>query len=423
MRITDLFRYSLKRLKAKKLETLLIVFAVTISVLVFTTILSPTYRRYKLRDDIEFYKVSVWYGRDLGANYLMNKAGLPIVPYIVPEDASNYKLTIPFLEELCKIIPGVDFYLTSLSSAYYVRGYSQQTSSIGGPIDYNAPGYFGFTHMSPEAINGLGLELKSGSLYTKDDFLNNRPYVILGNELAEKLFPGEDPVGKTVEFTSPTAPVFTVVGVFEPYPVQNNFSTLRNINQMAASAHFVLIRPNSELSYSSVDLYPKTLDLDLYKKVNTYLEKHYPGTFTVNSLASQIERADKDYDRSYFILGFIAAFILLIVCINIINLLFTQLAKQNKNIGLNIALGATKKTIFFQYFLSSLLQGLLGSSLGVILLFIISRTKIGYTFHIIFNSQAVLYGIGAGIIMSLLFGIYPALVATQVSPVEALRTD
>ena len=48
MRITDLFRYSLKRLKAKKLETLLIVFAVTISVLVFTTILPQAYRDISL---------------------------------------------------------------------------------------------------------------------------------------------------------------------------------------------------------------------------------------------------------------------------------------------------------------------------------------------------------------------------------------
>lgn len=423
MSIADILRYSLTQLKSKKLETFLVIFAVTLSVLVFNAILSPTYHKYKIKDNIEHYKVSIRPGRDLGSNFLINKPGLPITPYQNLEDLNGARLTLPFIEELCQGVPGVDFYLSGSTNSSILRGYTN-ISSFTSTVNYNAPGHFGFIHMTPDAMNGFSLKLKSGSPYTKDDFLNNRPYVILGCELAEKLFPNSDPVGKTVEFNNTLVPTLTVLGVFAPYEIPEiaNYS-IKNINQIAASSYVYLRFQENEINYPSVNIYPKESNLNLYKRINSYLEKHYPGVFTVSSLASSMESAYQDYERSYIALGLIAAFILLIACINIINLHFARIAKQQQTIGLNLALGATKKTIFFQYLVTSLIQGLTGGILGVLLLWLISLTKVSQTFYIIFNSQAVLYGITVGVLMSVIFGIYPAIIASQTSPVEALRME
>ncbi|MDD4693889.1 MAG: ABC transporter permease [Firmicutes bacterium] len=423
MNIRDLFRYSLKQLKAKKLETFLIVFAVSLCVLVLNTILSPTYQiPYTSKQNTDGYQVQVGPFFQTLANEVMNKTGLPLMRFYEAKDPNKYKLTLPLLEDIYKSVPGIDFYMSQGIASNPLRGY--QLPAYFVTSNYSTEGVLAFTHLSPEAFTGLGFKLKTGSLYTKDDFLKNRTFLVLGSELAERLFPNENPVGKTIEVGNPRTPLFTVLGVIEPYQALDEHHNIKkHINQIAASSYTNVSSLDNKVTYNVVTFYPKKPTLEVFSKISSYLQRHYQGLYSVSATEAYIQDFNKEYQRSYIALSVIAGFLLVIACINIVNLLFIRIAKQHRAIGLNLALGATKRSIFYQYCFTSSLQGLTGSLLGILLLWLISLTKISQSFNIVFTGKNVLLGLGAGLLMSAAFGIYPAIVASQTSPAEALKSE
>lgn len=432
MSFSDLLRLSSKQLRARKIETMLIVLAIALCVLVLAVILSPLYVSRLPVKDIRDFIVTVNQSASNINNELLNGSGFPLIRYDIPDDPSSHRLTIKEVEEIFQAIPESKFYFSGSRSGSRIRGYNQylpSSFSQGSNIGYQG-GMLSLTPLTPEAIYGLELKLASGSLYTKEDYLNNKPYIILGSDLAKSLFPSENPIGKTVETISVNSPTFTVLGVLEPvsfdsddkkYSAVNNL--LKDINQMAISSYTSVIPPEQGPTYSVVFFYPKTPSLKLQNQIASYLKKHYKGFFNASCPYASYSSAMKNWQKSYLVLGIIATLILLIACINIMNLFFVRIAKQNRSIGLNVALGATKKTIFSQYLVTAIIQGLLGGFLGVLIFWCISKTGLRQTFHLVFNIQAILWGIASGIFMSLVFGIYPAVVAASTSPVDALRME
>lgn len=430
MSFTDLLRLSTKQLRARKIETMLIVLAVALCVLVLDAILSPLYHSRLTMTNIEDYIVTVSRSGLNITGELLNMSGLPLIRHNVPDDPNIQKLTIKKVEEIFQTIPEAKFYFYGGRTFYYLRGYYQQPFYTSNSINLDQEGLLALTSLSPEAISGLGLQLENGSIYSKDDFLNNKPYIILGSDLANKLFPNENPIGKTIETVSLNAPTFIVLGVLKPLEIEldnKKYSIIDNLkndtNKMAISSFTPLNYNEQEPIFNSVMFYPKTISPKLHSQLSSYLDKHYKDIFTAYSSYTSFNLSIKKWNRSYLILGIIASLILLIACINIMNLFFTRIIKQNRSIGLNMALGASKKNIFNQYLVTSLIQGLLGSLIGVLIFWLISKTSITKTLQLYFNSQAIIFGIATGVFMSLIFGLYPAILASKTSPVDALRME
>lgn len=420
-------RMAFRQLAFNPVESILIIVAVALGVLVLNTVLSPLYvYTFKTDRDLVEYEVRIM-PYDPNPE-LINNPNLAIVPYLLVDEETTNGLKLSEVEEIFNAIPQTNYYFFGVVKGYQLPGYPIQRSI--GPTNYEQEGMFYFTHLSPEAISGMGLKLAAGSVYSKDDFFNTRPYVILGSNLAKRLFPNENPIGKEIEVAYARLSSFTVLGVFEPVegekPDFGSKSIINNINNIAASSYSQIELNQQEPVYNYVTFVPKSANPNYIRQVNSYLESKYKNInklYRTESLYAMFDDDFKDFRKSYVILGFISAFVLLIACINIINLLFTRIANQSKSIGLNMAIGATKKDIFNQYLVSSVLQGLSGSVIGILLFWLLSKSSLGQKIYITFSIKSVPYGLLIGLLMSFAFGIYPAVLASNVSPVEALRTE
>jgi ABC-type antimicrobial peptide transport system permease subunit len=124
-----------------------------------------------------------------------------------------------------------------------------------------------------------------------------------------------------------------------------------------------------------------------------------------------------------------AAIALLVGGIGILNIMLATVAERTREIGLRKALGATNGAIMRQFLLEAgtltFIGGVLGIVFGIIISFLISLLMryLGYDWAFVVSFGSVALAIGVSILTGVIFGLYPALKASRLNPIEALRYE
>lgn len=272
----------------------------------------------------------------------------------------------------------------------------------------------------------VDLEIDQGRLFSTIDLDENRMVAVLGSEIANDLFAGENPIGKEIKITRGKDKYsLFVIGVlkekgqvmFSNYDNQifvpittwmNRLQKTNYVNGFSAQAR------SNELAAAAVEqieylFYQKYQDLD---KVNVF---------------SQSEMLDMatDYTQTFkILLSGIASIALLVGGIGIMNITLVSVTERTREIGIRKALGAKKRVILLQFLIESctisLWGGLIGLGIGVLAALLISNVG-GWPFHI--TTSSVLISMTFSIIIGLFFGIYPASRAASLDPVDALSYE
>ena len=143
-----------------------------------------------------------------------------------------------------------------------------------------------------------------------------------------------------------------------------------------------------------------------------------------NSYLVLTEQNNSSYSL-YIIIAIFASLGLVIAAINILNLMLARVLRRTKSIGLAMALGSAKSTVFGQFLLEAVILGLTGAVVGIGLSFALVKgiiSKLILT-EISFGITSIAAGCGLGLLVSLLFGVYPAYQGAAIDPVDALRTE
>ena len=129
--------------------------------------------------------------------------------------------------------------------------------------------------------------------------------------------------------------------------------------------------------------------------------------------------------KGQVIAGLAASLGLLIAAINILNLMMARVLRRTKEIGILVALGSSRRSIFSTFLWEAMLMGLFGALLGFGISIVGEKivTSLLEYFPINIDYRVFLSAVGISGFISLLFGIYPALHGARVNPVDALRTD
>ncbi|MEQ8927749.1 MAG: FtsX-like permease family protein [Fulvivirga sp.] len=266
--------------------------------------------------------------------------------------------------------------------------------------------------------------------------------IVLTPERSKAFFGDEDPIGKYL-ITSRQPVPFKVTGIFEPLPSNSHV----HMDVMVSSLSFPPMRPDFDNAFgfltSHYTYFKMNAEIDptsFGRKVSLFLDEHfeltdddYKNHIIFQPLTSIHLTSDRGLElepngsyKSIYIFSSIAIFILLIACINFVNLSTAQSLKRAKEVGIRKAIGSSKLQLITQYLGESILISLVAFliSIGLIVLLLPSFNDfIGKQLSInpIDNPTIGLTFILVSLMTGILAGLYPAFFISSFDPAKVLK--
>src|SRR5262245_13395738 len=280
--------------------------------------------------------------------------------------------------------------------------------------------------VSPEYINFGTFDVERGRLISPVEIDTLRPVAVIGWDVADKLYGPVDPLDKTISIARRH---FCVVGVHKKKGSafgnsQDNFAIipLGIFAKMFGQRMFglqLIVKPRSpELLKAAID------DATIALRVERRLRPKDPdnfGTFTSDTFLSIYKTATSGL---FAVLIGVVALSLVVGGIVIMNIMLMVVSERTREIGLRKALGARRRDIVWQILTESItlstFGGVIGTILGAIFAIIISKVS---PLPASVQVWSVATGIGITAVVGLFFGMYPAIRAAKLDPIEALRRE
>jgi putative ABC transport system permease protein len=270
-----------------------------------------------------------------------------------------------------------------------------------------------------EIISIFNLEAEEGRLLEKSDADKTNKIILLSSTIAKKLFNTNDVIGKTVVLEAQN---FKIVGVLKAKGGGLGGNDLdANVYIPYKSAYSF----NTDKKFYAIYLKTETKeDITRVKnQVEQILLKRYDkDDFTVIEQSELVNTITSIFNIVNIVLVAIAAISLLVGGIGIMNIMYVTVTERIKEIGIRRALGARKKDILFQFLIESIILSLLGGIVGLGLSFIIVFL-IQSIFPAYINLESIVLSLGSSSAIGIIFGVFPAKKAADLSPIEAIRYE
>ena len=329
-------------------------------------------------------------------------------------------------------IPHVAHVVPLKTVAYKARhGERQMALTVGG----TTPAFF-------EVVN---IGVIRGRPITSQDLSGGSNVCVIGEHVRRELFPFEDPLGQTLLVERyPTAVPFTVVGILEE--VQTAGAPARGVEERNLNREILVpfstamtqfgetvrrmgagSREFIKMQYSG--LYVTADELERVIPVSRMIERvlahgHRDRDYEVKVPLARLQLAQKKKRNNQLTLGFIAGISLLVGGIGIMNIMLATVTERTREIGIRRALGARQRHIAVQFLVETVVLTTAGGLLGVILGVVGAHVVSGFAeWETIVRTWAVAVSFGLSVLVGIFFGMYPAMSAAKLDPIEALRYE
>ena len=275
-------------------------------------------------------------------------------------------------------------------------------------------------------LQNSGLKLDKGRNFTPFDISNNTRVCVLGSDFYKNLFKDDNPIGKTISIRGTK---FNVIAILEEKGATfgNNQDLRVLIPIQVARTMFTQANINYSMSIMVDD--PQYLDSAEEEAILTF--RNIRKLSPVQSNNFGIGRSDDLVNQIAEITGYlsVAAWAISLItifgsCIALVNIMLVSVTERTREIGVRKALGAKKSTIAFQFLYEAIIVGQYGGILGIILGvgigFLIAKVS-GFAFVIPWN--AIIAATTITFFIAIISGLFPALKAAKLDPIESLRYE
>lgn len=303
------------------------------------------------------------------------------------------------------------------SLEYVIPTFTKSTTAIGTSQSELTDMY----SSSAELFSALNIKTQYGELFTKEDVDKRTKIAILGPKIAEKLFgTAETAVGMKVKVEGQS---FRVIGVTEAKGGGGfggpDFDSYIYIPYKAGYVF------NPEKKFIAVIAKAKDdVNLDTAKgEIEDELMKRYKeDDFSVLKQTDLLDAISSIFGMINLVLVAIAAISLLVGGIGIMNIMYVTVTERIKEIGIRRAIGARRGDILSQFLIESVLLSLFGGLIGLALAYGIVLF-IQKFFPAYINLESVLLALGVSSAIGVVFGVFPAKKAADLSPIDAIRYE
>ncbi|WP_121666375.1 ABC transporter permease [Mesonia aquimarina] len=273
------------------------------------------------------------------------------------------------------------------------------------------------------------LQLEEGRFFNEAESYSGSPVIILGNEIAENLFEGLDPIGKKVRLYGRK---FSVIGVLEKegaslFGPSKDGSVFIPVNLVRriygdnnkATFPQIIIKPEKDIDNAA---YIASIEQNL--RLYRGLKPSDINNFFVNQLKGLTDFIDNITGQLNVMGLIISGFSLLVGGFGIANIMFVSVKERTNLIGIQKSLGAKNKFILLQFLFEAVILAIIGGLVGLFLVWIITIIASNFTedFEFVLSSGNILVGMSISVAIGLISGIIPAISASRLDPVEAIRS-
>ncbi len=271
-------------------------------------------------------------------------------------------------------------------------------------------------------------KVDKGRLFNEAESNSGTSVIVIGSEVADGLFKGNEPIGKQIRLYGQR---FTVIGVLKKMG-QNAFGDSNDVAVFLPVNNIrKLYGDNSSNFTPAILIKPKAgVDIEEFKAELTNKMRNIRGlrageinNFFVNILSGFTNFIDDIIGKMNLAGWGISIFSLLVGGFGIANIMFVSVKERTNLIGIQKALGAKNKFILFQFLFEAVILAMFGGLIGIVLVWFIALLLTNVLdFEFVLSSFNILLGSSLSIIIGLISGILPAISASKLDPVEAIRT-
>ena len=269
--------------------------------------------------------------------------------------------------------------------------------------------------------------LASGDFFTEKDMISRAKVAVLGQTVANQLFPNEDPIGQQIRIRNVP---FKVIGVL----------TAKGQSAMGSDQDDIIIAPATTvldrlvggiyISYIMASAV-STKEIDAAQAQLTQIMRAahhlYPGQdddFTIRNQAEITEAATQTSKILTILLASVAGVSLIVGGIGIMNIMLVSVTERTREIGIRLSVGARTSDVLIQFLTEAIVLSLAGGLIGVLL-------SVGVVFILnnysgmmaVIRPEIIFIAVSFSGIIGIFFGFYPARKAANLNPIDALRYE
>jgi putative ABC transport system permease protein len=296
--------------------------------------------------------------------------------------------------------------------------------------------------VTPDYEHVRNFQVQEGEFITQQELVARSSVAVLGVNVVNSLFAGENPIGQTIRINNVP---FRVVGVLQPkggggfgnqddvivVPLTTMLARLQRQRSLGGGGSFGGSGGNRVSQISVQVASPAQMDEAIQQISAILRERHhirYEDDFTIHSQQELLQTASQVTGLLTIFLGGIAGISLVVGGIGIMNIMLVSVTERTREIGIRKAVGARRRDILLQFLVEaaviSVLGGIIGNVVGAGVAALIGRIPTGgLQLRSVVTVDSILLATLFSIAVGLFFGIYPATRAAALNPIEALRYE